>query len=115
MYLHFKVHTRMLFAVTAIFYFSVLYFYKLRFSSLFMIVHSFCFNLMLLKSVLEVGLISFLNTTIYPESLYSILLLQKSRTSRYPLISWLMGKNCSLTSLKFMGGINELNQKRIMG
>ena len=72
MYLRFKVHTRMLFAVTAIFYFSVLYFYKRRVSSLFIIVHSFCFNMMLLKSVLEVGLISFLNTTIFPESLYSM-------------------------------------------
>ena len=28
--------------------------------------------MMLLKSVLEVGLISFLNTTIFPESLYSM-------------------------------------------
>ena len=74
--------------------------------------------MMLLKSVLEVALISFLNTTIFPESLYSMSLnsvVAKSRTSRYPLIYWLMGKNCSLTSRKFMGGINELNQKRIMG
>ena len=72
MYLRFKVHTRMLFAVTAIFYFSVLYFYRLKFSSLFIIVHSFCFNMMLLKSVQEVGPISFLNKTIFPESLYSM-------------------------------------------
>ena len=72
MYLRFKVHTRMLFAVTAIFYFSVLYFYKRRFSSLFIIVHSFCFNMILLKSVLEVGLISFLNTTTFPGSLYAM-------------------------------------------
>ena len=118
MYLHFKVHTRMLFAVTAIFYFSVLYFYKRRFSSLFIIVHSFCFNMILLKSVLEVGLISFLDQQYFLSLAIrwvQILLLQKSRTSRYPLISWLMGKNCSLTSLKFMGEINELNQKRIMG
>ena len=28
--------------------------------------------MMLLKSVLEVGLISFLNTTVYPESLYAM-------------------------------------------
>ena len=68
--------------------------------------------------MLEVGLISFPNTTIFPESLNSMSsnspLMQKSRTSRYTLISTL-GEKLLTYFTQVHGGNERLKPKENNG